>query len=271
MTNNVSKSKPTFLKHSHANIKENASYLLSSNGLRGTLIAGGVLSVALVTLTLLLGYTVLSATDILVKDEIGYMSTGIIFTIIFATVIFTFPPIYCGMYNATLKASYGNRTSVYELFAFYSSYRMFFRSIRIFYHSFKHFYNVLALSALMNISLGTVMSVFPEAENVTIHAFDILLDVYFLYALIHTAITRKFKFISIPLAVLRSELSVRECRKYAKELSYDTYRVNLPYDVSRSIYEAFLAFLSIGILQVLYFAPKAIVKRTAYFRSMYIN
>ncbi|MBQ1259841.1 MAG: hypothetical protein IIX97_06990 [Clostridia bacterium] len=268
-TNNTNT--PSFAKKIYVDIRRDAKRILATENCRAILVAGSVLGASLIALAIFLSTTVLTASPTLATSENYPLVNGIMFTVAAFFTLFFFPPIYCGLYNAALVSANGEAPTFHDLFKFYSSAKLYSRSIRIFLASSWYIFGLILTLGLSYIVLGVSNEYFPEgSKTFTDFVFSLQYSFTVFGGIVFFA-RRKFKFIYIPMAVENTDLSLRECSRAYARTGYLPYRMYFSGDTGKTFGLLIASVLTIGILYILYAAPRAVANKTAYYKAIKID
>lgn len=257
----------SFVNKTYLNIKREAKRLLASGNCRWMLLLGSILSAAAIGLSILMAYTAVSASPSLSTDSFAYLSSGIIFTVPIFFVVFILSPLYCGLYNVALKNANDERAEVSDLFEFYTSPDLYKRSIRIFISAFWFILGYFVVMGLIYIAMFFVEYFAQSLSTSALELMSALSSLYILSGIVFVT-GRKRRILFIPLAIDRTDLSIKECQMSCRSVSQITYARYLSGDASSTYLMTLLSAFTVGILYIIYVAPFAIAKKTMYYKTL---
>lgn len=270
MTNNQTNS-PTLIRKTYFNVKRDAKKLLASGNCRPMLLAGILLGAAAVGASIFLAFAVTLSSPSLSKEENAFFAEAIMYVVPTFFVTFFFPPIYCGLYNVALKNANEERASMSDLFKFCTSPALYKRSIRIFLSSFWFLLVLLLLRGAVFAAVALVQRYTPALYDSVMNLCTSLIFSYTIIGMSVYTTMRKFRYITIPMAIERTDLSWKECSKASRGAGYLSFRMYLPGDTVITYAVIFLSVFTVGILYILYAAPMAVAKKTAYYKALKID
>lgn len=264
---NTAKPAQGFVKKTPFNTKKEAKRLLASGNCRGMLLIGGVLSAAVIGLSILMAYTIVTSSPSLSTDRFAYLAQGIIFIVPIFFIVFMLSPLYCGLYNTALKNADEENAGVEDLFKFYTSPELYKRSIRIFISAFWFILGYFAIMGAIYVVMFFIEFFMPSLSESMLELMSAISSVY-MFSGIFFLMRRKKRFLFIPLAIDRTELSLGECKASVSKASHLTYMMYLTGDAFTTYSMTILSAFTVGILYILHVAPLAIAKKTMYYKTL---